>query len=161
MLSRFTLKLVSVISVVGIVSGCQEPHDGHARLEEATASDSASISSASNDNHYFSESENGLYRAEIWPVSGKIDIGKLHSWQLRIGNANEQPVSDLRVEIGGGMKGHGHGLPTQPRLTKALGNSEFLMEGFRFNMDGLWTISLQVGSSSGVDRLNFQIQVDY
>jgi hypothetical protein len=57
----------------------------------------------------------------------------------------------------GGMPQHGHGLPTSPRVTRALGNGDHLVEGVKFNMGGWWVVRFAITSSAGTDTVTFNL----
>jgi hypothetical protein len=101
----------------------------------------------------------GLYRATIVPQGGSIPQGKLQSWTLHLENAAGTPVDSASVAVDGGMPQHGHGLPTKPRVTRALGNGDHLVEGLRFNMGGWWVVKFQVSSAAGSDSLVFNLKL--
>jgi hypothetical protein len=55
------------------------------------------------------------------------------------------------------MPQHGHGLPTRPRVTHALGNGLYEIEGVRFNMGGWWEFRLAINAASGSDVVTFNL----
>jgi hypothetical protein len=104
-------------------------------------------------------SEQGLYRAAIKPDGDTIPQGKLQKWTLHLDAASGAPVSAARVSIDGGMPQHGHGLPTRPRVTRELGNGDYLVEGMKFNMGGWWVVKFHVASQAGSDSLVFNLNL--
>lgn len=104
-------------------------------------------------------SEHGIYRAEIKPEGDSIPQGKLQKWTLHLNAANGAPVSAASVAIDGGMPQHGHGLPTKPRVTRDLGNGNYLVEGMKFNMGGWWVVKFNVNSEVGNDTLVFNLNL--
>ena len=67
------------------------------------------------------------------------------------------PVDNATIQIDGGMPEHGHGLPTRPRVTRALGNGLYEIEGVRFNMGGWWEFKLAINAPSGADVVTFNL----
>jgi hypothetical protein len=104
-------------------------------------------------------SEHGLYRAAIKPEGDSIPKGKLQKWTLHLDTANGSPVSEAKVAVDGGMPQHGHGLPTKPRVTRELGNGDYLVEGMKFNMGGWWVVKFRVNSAVGADSLVFNLNL--
>ena len=104
-------------------------------------------------------SEQGLYHAAIKPDGDSIPQGKLQKWTLHLDAASGAPVSAARVTIDGGMPQHGHGLPTRPRVTRELGNGDYLVEGMKFNMGGWWVVKFHVDSQAGSDSLVFNLDL--
>ncbi|HSJ65222.1 MAG TPA: FixH family protein [Gemmatimonadaceae bacterium] len=103
-------------------------------------------------------SEAGMYRATILPHGDSIPVGKLQRWTLRL-EANGAPVDSATITIDGGMPQHGHGLPTRPAVTRALGNGDHLVEGLKFNMGGWWVVKFRVSAASGIDSVVFNVRL--
>lgn len=102
-------------------------------------------------------SEGGHYRATIRPDGDSIPKGRLQRWTLHLETASGAPVDSVRVVVDGGMPQHGHGLPTKPRVTRALGNGDHLVEGLKFNMGGWWVVKFRVAGAAGADSLVFNV----
>jgi len=102
-------------------------------------------------------SEGGLYRATILPQGDSIPQGRLQRWTLHLETAGGTPVDSATVSVDGGMPQHGHGLPTKPRVTRALGNGDHLVEGMKFNMGGWWVVKFRVNATPGSDSLVFNV----
>ena len=102
-------------------------------------------------------SEHGLYRATIRPQGDSIPQGRLQRWTLHLETAGGAPVDSAAVAVDGGMPQHGHGLPTKPRVTRALGNGDHLVEGMKFNMGGWWVVKFRVGAAAGRDSVVFNV----
>jgi hypothetical protein len=103
--------------------------------------------------------EHGLYRASIMPEGDSIPQGRLQKWTLHLDAANGAPVSAASVAVDGGMPQHGHGLPTKPRVTRELGNGDYLVEGMKFNMGGWWVVKFHVDSRAGSDSAVFNLNL--
>ncbi|WP_334187380.1 FixH family protein [Noviherbaspirillum sp.] len=95
------------------------------------------------------------YHIAIRPLAEPVTINKIHAWEVRLRTPSGEPVSDAKIGVGGGMPQHGHGFPTQPRVTKDLGNGRYLLEGMKFSMPGWWEIRLTVDTPSGTDEVKF------
>ena len=104
-------------------------------------------------------SARGLYRATIHPQGDSIPRGKLQRWTLHLETAAGAPVDSAAVTVDGGMPQHGHGLPTKPRVTRALGNGDHLVEGMKFNMGGWWVVSFRVEAPAGRDSVVFNVKL--
>ena len=104
-------------------------------------------------------SEAGLYRATIRPQGDTIPQGKLHRWTLHLETAGGAPVDGCTITVDGGMPQHGHGLPTKPRVTRALGEGDHLVEGMKFNMGGWWVVKFAVASEAGRDTVVFNVKL--
>ena len=104
-------------------------------------------------------SEAGMYRATIHPQGDTIPQGKLQRWTLHLETAAGAPVDSASIAVDGGMPQHGHGLPTKPRVTRALGNGDHLVEGMKFNMGGWWVVKFHVSAAPGRDSLVFNVKL--
>jgi hypothetical protein len=104
-------------------------------------------------------SESGVFRATIVPQGDTIPQGRLHRWTLHLETAGGAPVDGCTITVDGGMPQHGHGLPTKPRVTRALGNGDHLVEGMKFNMGGWWVVKFRVASESGRDSVVFNLKL--
>jgi hypothetical protein len=106
-------------------------------------------------------SDSGRLRGQLAPESGAIEINHFQTWILELREATGAAVIGANVAIAGGMPGHGHGLPTQPRVTEELGDGRYRIEGLKLNMVGAWVIEVFVQTSAGQDRLRFDLAIDY
>ena len=98
-----------------------------------------------------------LYRASVRPETTPIPVRRLQRWTLHLDTIDGQPVDSATITMNGGMPQHGHGLPTSPRVTRALGNGDHLVEGVKFNMGGWWVVRFAIASSAGVDTVTFNL----
>lgn len=97
------------------------------------------------------------YQTEIKPVEKPIAINKLHAWEIKLTQPSGQPVTGAKITVGGGMPQHHHGFPTQPRVTKELGDGRYLIEGMKFSMPGWWEIKLKIEGAQGTDNVTFNV----
>ena len=104
-------------------------------------------------------SEAALYRATIRPQGDSIPQGKLQRWTLHLEAATGSPIDSATIAVDGGMPQHGHGLPTKPRVTRALGNGDHLVEGMKFNMGGWWVVKFRVAAAPGQDSVVFNLKL--
>ena len=104
-------------------------------------------------------SEAGHYRATIRPQGDSIPQGKLQRWTLHLETVAGTPVDSAAIAVDGGMPQHGHGLPTKPRVTRALGNGDHLVEGMKFNMGGWWVVKFRVNAEAGRDSVVFNVKL--
>lgn len=103
------------------------------------------------------KSADGLYAVSLAPEEAPIREGPLQSFVLTVKTAGGNPVDVSRIEIGGGMPRHGHGLPTEPRVTAALGDGKYRIEGFKFTMSGWWQLKFTIDAPPGRDEADFNI----
>lgn len=104
-------------------------------------------------------SEGGRYRATIRPQGDSIPQGRMQRWTLHLETPTGSPIDSAVVAVDGGMPQHGHGLPTKPRVTRALGNGDHLVEGMKFNMGGWWVVKFRVNATAGSDSVVFNVKL--
>lgn len=80
------------------------------------------------------------YASNLEPLT----INRIHSWVLYVETIEGIPVADAELTVEGGMPEHDHGLPTRPRVTRYLGDGQYLLEGMRFHMPGAWEIQIAI-----------------
>ena len=104
-------------------------------------------------------SAEGRYRVTIHPAGDSIPKGRLQQWTLHVETSAGVPVDSIRALVEGGMPQHGHGLPTKPQVTRALGGGDHLVEGMKFNMGGWWVVKFMLNAPSGVDVVTFNVKL--
>jgi hypothetical protein len=102
-------------------------------------------------------SDRGLYRVTIHPGQEPIPSGPIHSWTLHVESAAGDALDDADIRVRGGMPEHGHGLPTAPQVTAALGGGDYLVEGMKFNMGGWWTLTFDITVNGESDSVTFNL----
>ena len=109
---------------------------------------SISVNQVSIDSHYHVS-----YQSKLEP----LPLNQIHRWVLHIKNKDGQPVENAIVLIDGGMPAHNHGLPTQPVATE-IGNGDYLVEGMKFSMTGMWEIWFHIQSNTVTDKVKFVLE---
>ena len=89
------------------------------------------------------------YESRVNPVA----INRIHDWEFVITTPDGDPVTGASIQIEGGMPLHNHGLPTDPRMTKELGDGRYLVEGMRFHMNGDWELLLTIDAAGRRDTV--------
>jgi hypothetical protein len=95
------------------------------------------------------------YVVAIHPLAEPIAINQMHNWEVKVTSPTGEPVLHAQIDVDGGMPQHGHGLPTQPRVTQELGGGRYLVEGMKFSMTGWWELKLGVQSAGVSDKVTF------
>jgi len=98
------------------------------------------------------------YSATLEPQE-PLRVRKLQTVAVLITDAQGHPVEGATISVDGGMPEHGHGLPTQPRITRALGGGVYEIEGVRFSMGGWWELKLAIDSAAGADTVTFNLSL--
>ena len=106
-------------------------------------------------------SRQNIYHASIRPFKTPVPIGELHDWLIHLTTISGELFIPEQLVIKGGMPGHGHGFPVEPKISRYLGNGDFLLQGVKFNMTGDWQLRLGVNGPAGWDTITFSISVTY
>ena len=103
-------------------------------------------------------SASGLYAATLDPMQ-PIRVRRMQTMRVTIVDTAGHAVEDAQVTIDGGMPQHGHGLPTQPRVTRYLGDGAYEIEGVKFNMGGWWEFQVAAATDAGTDTVTFNLDL--
>ncbi len=147
---KSTVKTAAVAAITLMAAGCLMHAMMMSDVEPPAASDFGTGPRKSAAGHY---------AATIVPGPEGLKVRKLQTVRLAVTDADGRPLEGLAIGIDGGMPQHGHGLPTQPRVTRALGGGEYLVEGLRFNMGGWWELELDVDGPLGRDSIVFNLDL--
>jgi len=105
-------------------------------------------------------SDAGAYRVALVPPAQAPAINQMHSWKVKLATADGAPVHGARFGVDGGMPQHGHGLPTQPRVTRELEDGTYQLDGMKFSMTGWWELKLAIEGPQGTDKVTFNTVVN-
>ena len=146
---RTVVCLLFVASLLGLA--CGEPSTADRATEAADGRDSVAALQLSDEGHY---------RVGLRSVENPIPLGRLHGWIVHVETLQGALFTPSLLTIGGGMPQHSHGLVTEPRVTRDLGNGDFLVEGVKFHMTGEWTLYIQIVGPAGGDSATFRVEVE-
>jgi hypothetical protein len=130
----------TVLVLAALAAGCSTPPDLDLSLDKPTAA--------------------GLYRVALQPPAQPPAVNQMHAWKVRLATSDGSPVRAARFKVDGGMPQHGHGLPTQPRVTRELEPGTYLLEGMKFSMTGWWELKLAIDAAPGGDKVTFNTVLD-
>jgi hypothetical protein len=134
-----TFVVLAALGTLGM-TGCSTPRDLDLALEKPSAS--------------------GMYRVALVPPAQAPAINQLHSWKVKVATPDGTPVHGAVFVVGGGMPQHGHGLPTQPRITREVAEGTYQLDGMKFSMTGWWEVKLDIQGPSGADKVTFNTVVN-
>jgi hypothetical protein len=103
-------------------------------------------------------SAQGAFRV-AYRTDGPVPVGRMHAWTLHVARSDGTPVTDASIAVDGDMPQHGHGLPTRPRVTRHLGNGDYLLEGVKFQMGGWWVMDFDITAGGRTERVRFNLQL--
>jgi len=131
------VRLVSLFAALFILASCGAPPGGALDVSRSHAS------------------AQQKYLVTLSPLVDAVPINEIHSWEITLATSAGRPVTKARFDFDGGMPEHGHGFPTQPQVTKDLGDGRYLLEGVKFSMTGWWQMKLHIDSEFGPDDAIF------
>lgn len=102
----------------------------------------------------------GRYQVTLEPPEQAPAINQLHGWTVKLATPDGVAVPGASFVVGGGMPQHGHGFPTQPRVTRELSAGHYRLDGMKFSMTGWWEVKLDVRGPLGADTVTFNTVVD-
>ena len=103
-------------------------------------------------------SAGGAYVATLEPAAPLSGRG-MQRITLHLTDSTGAEVDSARITVGGGMPEHGHGYPTQPRVTGQAGAGRYAVGGVRFSMPGWWTLSFRIEAAAGTDSVTFNLKL--
>jgi hypothetical protein len=104
-------------------------------------------------------SDKGLFNVSYTASTGRVPVNRMHQWTLHVESADGKPVEDATINVDGDMPQHGHGLPTSPRVTKYLGNGDYLVDGMKFQMGGWWLMDFIINTNGQTDAVHFNMML--
>src|SRR5215213_6979587 len=104
-------------------------------------------------------SNKGLFNVSYTASTGTVPVNQMHQWTLHIESADGRRVEDATINVDGDMPQHGHGLPTSPRVTKYLGNGDYLVDGMKFQMGGWWLMDFTISTRDQTDAVHFNMML--
>lgn len=107
------------------------------------------------------QSRNGQFRIVAMPAQGSVALREYHDWTVEVKNVEGSAVELDGLFVSGGMPGHGHGLPSQPKVTEYLGEGKYRLTGFLFNMHGAWVLRFHMAKQGTQDVAELTLTLDY
>jgi YtkA-like len=99
------------------------------------------------------------FKVSYISATNPVPISKIHSWTLEVKDASGAAVDGASIEVTGKMPGHMHGMMTQPKVTKQLGQGKYLVEGVGFQMTGWWVMQFSISSKTVKDMAEFNLML--
>jgi hypothetical protein len=141
-LRRSFLRVVPALALLGLTSACTHGAPGNLDLASERLT------------------EQGAFRVSYKSDSTPVPVHRLHTWTVHVATADGRPVTDASLKVDGDMPGHGHGMPTRPRVTRSLGDGNYLVEGMKFQMGGWWVMEVTVDAGGRHDVAKFNLRLD-
>ena len=108
---RSPIPALAALGFAVLAAGCSTPADLDLSLDKQTAA--------------------GIYHVALQPPAQAPAINQMHAWKVKLATTDGSPVRAATFKVDGGMPQHGHGLPTQPRVTRELEPGTYLIDAMR------------------------------
>jgi len=153
----FGLMLLSLSSL--LLVACQSDSDPHAAQFDCSSAELAEKMKEAKGTPWQQSalSKKGLFRIDLSCQQAPF-VGDFQSCQLKLYQKNQAVVAQ-RISMEGGMKAHGHGLPTMPRIRTTEETGHYRIEGLKYSMPGAWTIGFQVSLDQATDFVIFDFVI--
>lgn len=157
-----SILLVSMSLCNVILSGCQtETADVSKQADqEYDCSASKTLAAAKANNKPWSMSEvsaSGDLSIDFSCKSGPF-VGGFQQCEIQLYHLKKPLFADA-ISIDGGMKAHGHGLPTVPSLSPTAKAGHYQLEGLKYSMPGAWTVGFRVNIGGKTDQVIFEFTI--
>jgi len=148
------------LAVAMLIWGCEPTSEGTPADTSPSREPGHAASPDSHPLHLRARSDGGGYLIGARPAALPLQLHRMHDWIVDVeltGDGSEIPTA---LFFDGGMPSHGHGFVTQPRVTRNLGNGEFLVEGVKFHMPGEWVIQITLTGRGASDQVSLPLTVE-
>lgn len=100
----------------------------------------------------------GVFRLQTHSQLADSPVRRFAEVEFTLTDAQNVPVTGAQIRLSGGMRAHGHGLPTRP-LVQELEVGRYIVKGLKFSMPGAWELQFDIELDEYVDhvRLDFII----
>ena len=132
-ITGFTLSAVFLLNACDFGSHSHDHQKDTKVVSEITKPSVWSVTKKSDQQHY----------SVTLTCAQKPTVGGFQSCLVSLSSAG-QAVSDATISIDGGMRAHGHGLPTSPKMISTQARGEYKIEGLKFSMTGEWVLGFKV-----------------
>jgi hypothetical protein len=105
------------------------------------------------------ESNAGTYRVTWQSTPSPVPLNATFALEVEVADAAGGDVSTLELAADAAMPDHGHGMNTQPRVTR-LGPGRFRVEGMLFHMPGYWELYFDLARGPLRERAQFPIELE-
>jgi len=141
--------------------GCEHCKTGKGECKCHTGAAAGDVKAPTADADYAKTmvSKAGAFKASYTSEADAVPVNKIISWKLKVETADGKPVKDAEIAVEGAMPEHGHGFPTQPKVTKNYGDGTYLVEGIKFSMTGWWTVTFSIKAGGKTDNVTFNLQL--
>ena len=160
--NSLVFKISLLLCLSQLITACGSDSADETKLKKA-ATQTASVASAqpsTNIPHQWKmsqQTDNKTFSA-VFSCQKKPRIGEFRSCHLQLTRGGEK-VSGAKISIDGGMRSHGHGLPTKPQVTATKVSGLYKIEGLKFTMPGEWDVGFKMLSKDVTDQVVFTFTI--
>lgn len=104
-------------------------------------------------------SDGGHFQLRVTGFDGPERLNNLHGFELSLATADGRPASAAAITLAGKRRTSPNPLPTEPRVSPALGEGNYRVEGLRLHMPGEWHLVFEIEFAHIRDRAGFDVTV--
>lgn len=135
----------------------EHAHHGHASPHAGSGHMHKQVKTSAIDTSTLRQTTN--FRVAYASDAAPLPINTLHSWRLKVTTPQGKPVKGAAITVTGDMPAHGHGLPTEPEVTREIADGVYLVEGLKFNMPGHWVMQFNIEANGKRDTAAFDLVI--
>ena len=155
-----SIRIASILLLLLLIAGCDRPPTGDASADPSpeTGGSGDPVDDEAEVAWKDVVSGDGRWRVAWRPVGGPLPVSEPCVMDLRITDADGQPLDD-RVEVifDAEMPHHGHGMNVEPRVTRE--GNDWLIEGILLHMPGRWEASVDVELDGEIERTQWTLDI--
>ena len=151
--------LVSLISVMSFsLTACQSEAKPDSKYD-CSASEALAVAKANDKSWSMQQTDKSGKTAINFTCDRMPFVGDFQKCHIQLNHKNKARYADA-IAIDGGMKAHGHGLPTVPTLVSTSEVGYYKIEGLKYSMPGAWTVGFQVNVDDVTEQLVFDFTIE-
>ena len=150
--------LAATMAVLGlVVSACQSEAQTDVKYDCSVSDTIAAAKSGAKDWSMQKASPSGTVVIDFSCTRSPF-VGDFQKCYIQLKQNEEGKFAD-EIAIDGGMKAHGHGLPTVPTLSPGATAGYYEIEGLKYSMPGAWIVSFKVNIGGVTDQIIFDFTI--
>jgi hypothetical protein len=97
----------------------------------------------------------GVFRLQTHSHLSDLSARSFSEVEFTLTDTLNVPVTGAHIRLSGGMRAHGHGLPTRP-LVQELEIGRYIVKGLKFSMPGSWELQFDIEVDEYADQVRLE-----
>jgi len=146
--------LAGTFAVLGLcLSACQSEAQTEVKYDCSVSDTIAAVKSGAKEWSMQKASSSGSVVIDFSCTRSPF-VGDFQKCHIQLKQNKKGQFAD-EIAIDGGMKAHGHGLPTVPTLSPGATAGYYEIEGLKYSMPGAWIVGFKVNIDGVTDQIIF------